>query len=255
MKETRFFFVPCASEQQELPEEEAVHALRVLRLKNGDEMFLMDGQGCFYRAEVTVATNKRCLYTIKDVMPQEKMWRGWIHLAVAPTKMMERMEWFAEKATEMGVDEISFLQCRFSERKQMKTMRLDKIVTAAVKQSRKAWHPIVNPMMAFEEFVKQPRQGHKYIAHCYSEIERGDFFQIIQAPEIKTGEDEITVLIGPEGDFSMEEVQLAMELGYESVTLGEARLRTETAALSAVMMSQLTRRKVKASHPVFPEGE
>ena len=243
MKEARYFYVPDAYNQNELPVEEAMHALRVLRLKSGDEMFLMDGIGSFYRAEVTVADTKRCLYKIIETLPQEKSWRGTIHLATAPTKMMDRIEWFAEKATEIGIDKISFLLCKFSERKMLRTNRLEKIVTAAMKQSRKPWRPEVNPMIAFHDFIKQPRSGHKYIAHCYQEIPRADFYEQIQNSEIRNGQDEITILIGPEGDFSLDEVRLAMQNGFISVTLGDARLRTETAALSAVMMSQLTRRK------------
>lgn len=111
MKEVRYFYVPDAANQVELPAEEATHALRVLRLKGGDEIFLMDGEGSFYRAEVTAASSKRCLYEIKENMPQERAWKGHIHLAIAPTKMMERIEWMAEKATEIGFDELSFLNC------------------------------------------------------------------------------------------------------------------------------------------------
>lgn len=239
MKEVRYFFVPKAGERNELPEDEAVHAMRVLRLKSGDEMFLIDGEGCFYRAEITVAASKRCLYAIKEVMPQQKTWRGHIHVAMAPTKVIDRVEWFAEKATEIGVDELSFLDCRFSERKTMRADRIDKIVVSAVKQSRKAWKPVVNPMISFNDFIKQPRNGRKFLAHCYDEFERKDFFDILK----DTGRDEnITVLIGPEGDFSTDEVQLAGDNGYEWITLGESRLRTETAALSAAMMLQLTKR-------------
>ena len=113
MKEVRFFYVPDASTQTELPQEEATHALRVLRIQAGDELFLMDGKGVFYRAEVSLATNKRCIYEVKEVMPQQPAWRGHIHLAIAPTKMMDRIEWMTEKATEIGFDEISFLNCKF----------------------------------------------------------------------------------------------------------------------------------------------
>ena len=108
MKEARYFFVPDAGVVNEMPDEEAMHALRVLRLKSGDEMFLMDGAGTFYRAQVTLAATKRCLYEILETIPQQPVWKGHIHLAVAPTKMMERMEWFVEKATEVGIDEFSF---------------------------------------------------------------------------------------------------------------------------------------------------
>ena len=243
MKEVRFFYVPDAAEQTELPVDEAMHALRVLRLKSGDEIFLMDGVGNFYRAEVTLAATKHCMYEIKEVLPQEKTWQKNIHIAVAPTKMIDRMEWFCEKATEVGLDEISFLNSKFSERKVLRTVRLEKIVVSAVKQSRKPWKPELNPIISFDEFVKQPREGRKFIAHCHEEIERKDLFTEIYAPSgTKTGED-MTILIGPEGDFSMDEVRKAMEQGYESISLGNSRLRTETAALSAVFMANLALRK------------
>ena len=138
MKEARYFFVPNAAGENELPEEEALHALRVLRMKSGDEMYLMDGEGTFYRAVVSLASAKRCLYEITETMPQKPVWRGRVHVAVAPTKMMERMEWFVEKATEIGIDEFSFLDCRFSERRMLRESRLEKIVVSAVKQSREA---------------------------------------------------------------------------------------------------------------------
>ena len=245
MKEVRYFYVPDAANQVELPAEEATHALRVLRLKGGDEIFLMDGEGSFYRAEVTAASSKRCLYEIKENMPQKRAWKGRIHLAIAPTKMMERIEWMAEKATEIGFDELSFLNCQFSERKVVKTPRIDKIVISAVKQSHKAWKPVVNELESFREFILTPRPGRKFICHCYEEVEKKDFFQEINSfSDASRGSDvdDITVLVGPEGDFSIDEVRLAMENGYESVSLGTSRLRTETAGLVAVHMAHIARR-------------
>ena len=111
MKEERYFYVPEADSRMELPQEEASHALRVLRLQPGDSIFLMNGKGLFFRAEVAQTTNKHCTYNILETLPQQKTWRGHLHLAMAPTKMMERVEWFAEKATEIGIDELSFLNC------------------------------------------------------------------------------------------------------------------------------------------------
>ena len=240
MKEARYFYVPNAANETELPQEEAMHALRVLRLQSGDEMFLMDGEGTFYRAVVTIAATKHCMYEIQEVMPQEKTWHGNIHLAMAPTKMMDRVEWFAEKATEIGFDELSFLNCKFSERKNLRTVRLDKIVVSAVKQSRKPWKPIVNQLQTFKEFLATPHEGHVFIAHCYDEVERTDFYtELQQLP----ADDDITVLIGPEGDFSIDEVKQAVAKGYKSITLGNSRLRTETAALMAVAMANLAKRK------------
>jgi len=239
MKEARYFFVPGAGQRGELPADEAAHAVRVLRLHCGDEMFLMNGEGCFYRAEVTEAAAGRCAYDIKETLPQRRAWQGHIHVAMAPTKMADRVEWFAEKATEVGVDELSFLDCRFSERRTMRADRIEKIVVSAAKQSRKPWMPAVNPMVAFGDFVRKPRGGRKFIAHCYDEFGRSDLFGLLQAEDKSV---DTTVLIGPEGDFSADEVRLAIDCGYEPVTLGSSRLRTETAALSAAMMMQLTKR-------------
>lgn len=242
MKETRYFYVPNAATETELPLDEAMHALRVLRIKSGDEIFLMDGEGSFYRAEVTLAATKRCLYEIRETMPQDRAWNGHIQLAIAPTKMVDRMEWMAEKATEVGFDELSFLNCSFSERKVMRTVRLDKIIVSAVKQSHKAWKPIVNQMVSFKDFIDAPRKGKKFICHCYEEVERKDYFTEL-GKACGTDDDDVTVLIGPEGDFSIDEVRYAVDHGYESVTLGTSRLRTETAGLMAVAIANLMRRK------------
>ena len=150
------------------------------------------------------------------------------------------MEWLAEKATEIGFDELSFLNCKFSERRNIRADRVDKIVVAATKQSRKPWKPQVNDMQNFTGFIGKPRAGHKYIAHCYNEIERHDFLNLVQA---LPPDEAVTVLIGPEGDFSIDEVRLALAHGYESVSLGNSRLRTETAGLMSVAMTQITKRK------------
>lgn len=238
MKETRYFYTPDAAISQELPEEEAAHAVRVLRLQAGDEMMLMDGKGCFYQAEVTLDTPKHCMYRIIKELPQQPQWKGHLHLAIAPTKMMERMEWLIEKSVEIGVDEISFLNCQFSERKVLKLPRVDKISISAMKQSRKAWKTELNDMESFKAFVTQERPGRKYIAHCYDEIARTYLFDELRQP---SDTDDALVMIGPEGDFSVEEVRLAMEHGFISVHLGDSRLRTETAGLAAVMMMQLSK--------------
>ena len=218
MKEVRFFYAPEATTSNELPVDEAMHALRVLRLQSGDEMMLMDGCGNYYRAEVILAHTKRCMYEIKETFPQQRQWM--------------------EKAVEIGVDEISFLNCQFSERRVVKLPRLDKIVVAAMKQSHKAWKTQLSDIVSFKEFINQPREGRKFIAHCYEEVPRTYLFDELRKPaEIE----DATVLIGPEGDFSIDEVRLAVANGYQSVHLGESRLRTETAGLSAVMMMQLSK--------------
>ena len=218
MKEVRYFFVPDAGNVTELPQEEAKHALKVLRLSSGDEINLMDGEGNFYRAEVSLASSKHCLYQILETFPQQPAW----------------------KATEIGFDELSFLSAKFSERKTIRVDRVDKIVVSAVKQSHKAWKPVVNEMTPFKEFVAQPRTGKKYICHCYEEIDKVDLFAELQKPLDDEGD--VTILVGPEGDFSIEEVQLALQHGYVSVSLGTSRLRTETAGLMAVAMANLARR-------------
>ena len=238
MKEVRFFYVPDAAQVNELPADEAMHAMRVLWLKGGDELFLMDGVGNFYRAQVTIAATHHCYYEILEVLPQERQWKGHFHLAIAPTKMMDRIEWMVEKATEVGVDEISFLNCAFSERRVVKNPRVEKIIVSAMKQSHKAWKPVLNEMSTFAHFIEQPRAGVKYIAHCYDEIPRVNLFDELRKTPDET---EMTVLIGPEGDFSIDEVRQAVDHGYQSVSLGTSRLRTETAGLAAVMMMQLSK--------------
>ena len=240
MKEVRYFYVPQAAEHTELPADEAVHALRVLRLQSGDELFLMDGTGHFYRAEVTATSSKHCLYSILETITPPKEWVGHIHLAIAPTKMMERIEWMAEKATEVGFDELSFVSCKFSERRVVNTARVDRIVVSAVKQSRKPYKPVFNDLVPFRDFVQTPCAGRKFIAHCYDEIARSDLFD--QLGQMGGGGD-VTIMVGPEGDFSVDEVRLAMQHGFEPVSLGNFRLRTETAGLMAVTMAQLAFRK------------
>lgn len=239
MKEARYFYVPNAAQATELPLEEARHAVSVLRLKAGDEIFLMDGKGSFYQSNVTLAATKHCMYDIVKTLPQQKTWKGHVHLAIAPTKMMDRMEWMIEKMTEVGFDEITFLNCRYSERKKLRIDRLEKIVIAAMKQSRKAWKPVVHPIMSFQDFVNQQREGGLYIAHCYTEIARKDFLNEIQQAN---DQQDITILVGPEGDFSIDEVHQALEKGFSSVSLGQNRLRTETAGLVSIVMSQVVKR-------------
>lgn len=220
------FYTPDIQNSNELPEEEAAHAIRVLRLQTGDEVMLTDGQGNFYRAEISTATNKRCLVRVLETIAQEPLWSGYLHIAMAPTKNMDRTEWFAEKATEIGFDELTFLNCRFSERRVIKTERISKILISAIKQSLKARLPKLNEMTDFDRFIAQPFDGQKFIAHCY-EGEKPLLKDII-----RKGENAL-VMIGPEGDFSEEEVEKAIGQGFQPISLGHSRLRTETAALVA----------------------
>lgn len=246
MKEVRYFFVPDAGNVDTLPDDEAQHAVKVLRLTIGDIIYLMDGNGNFYEAEVTLASNHHCKYRILKVLPQERTWNGTLTIAIAPTKMLERMEWFVEKAVEIGVDRIVFLDCKFSERKVIKLPRLEKICISAVKQSRKAWMPKLDDMIPIKDFLQQPIEGKKFIAHCYDEFDKKDFFDSIkefQVSDSKFHGSSITIMIGPEGDFSVDEVQFAIDHGWGSVTLGKSRLRTETAGIVAASMMNLARRK------------
>lgn len=227
------FYTPDIANTQELPEEEAGHCLRVLRLGVGDEVMLTDRRGFFYQAVIAAATQKRCMVKIVSKTEQEPFWGGHLHLALAPTKNMDRMEWLAEKATEIGFDELTFLNCRFSERKVIKTDRIEKIVVSAVKQSLKARKPVVNEMTDFRKFMERDFSGQKFIAHCY-EGEKPLLRDVLHPDE------DAVILVGPEGDFSPEEVTLAMEKGFQPVSLGKSRLRTETAALVAVHLMNLT---------------
>ena len=237
MKETRYFYVPDAASATELPADEASHAVRVLRMKPGDEMVLMDGVGTFFKAEVAVASPHHCVYRVVEEMPQLPQWHGRYHIAMAPTKLMDRTEWMLEKVTEIGVDEVSLLNCDNSERRVAKPARLEKILVSAMKQSRKAWKPVLNDMAAFRKFVSEPRGGMKFIAHCYEEIPRTYLYDELCGRDVSEA---VTVLIGPEGDFTPDEVRMAVDAGYVSVHLGQSRLRTETAAMVAVMMMHLS---------------
>jgi 16S rRNA (uracil1498-N3)-methyltransferase len=221
------FYCPDITTTLELTEEESGHAVRVLRLAEGAEIIVIDGAGTFHRALITRAHPKRCGVEIVESWTEEKAWPVRIHVAVAPTKNLDRIEWFVEKATEIGIDDITLLKCRYSERKEVKLERLQKIVVSATKQSLKATLPRLEGMVDFKRLVEQPFDGQKFIAHCYREEERK-----LYAREYKPGSN-VLVLIGPEGDFSEEEVALALANGFVPVTLGNSRLRTETAALVA----------------------
>ena len=238
------FYTPDIATTLELPQEEAAHALRVLRLTEGAEVMLTDGKGSFYRAEIDMKSGKRCYVRIVETTTPEPLWQGHLHLALAPTKNMDRIEWFAEKATEIGFDELTFLKCRWSERMVVKTERIEKILVSAMKQSHKAWKPFLNEMTDFVAFMRQvedmekkngkPMQ--KFICHCYEETDWGEKVALKDA--VRRGED-VLVLVGPEGDFSIEEVKMAEAKGFRSATLGKSRLRTETAALVAVHIINL----------------
>lgn len=221
------FYSPDIATCPELDEEQSGHAVRVLRHKEGDELVIVDGIGNFYNTHIVNAHPKHCVVEIDNVK-EEKHWPYFVELAVAPTKNLDRMEWFLEKATEMGLDRFVPLKCRFSERKELKTERIKKIAVSAMKQSLKATLPAVEEMTDIKEYLKEDFDGQKFIAHCLKDSPRK-----LLTKEIKPGE-KIRVLIGPEGDFSEEEIALAIQNGYTPISLGKQRLRTETAALASV---------------------
>lgn len=220
------FYVPHLSAAAVLPEEESQHAVKVLRLQAGDAIEIVDGAGGFYKAVIVNPHAKRCAFEITDTTPEYGKRSYKLHIAIAPTKNIERLEWFIEKATEIGIDEITPLVCRFSERKIIKPERLEKIIISAAKQSVKAYFPKFNTLCTFDELMKNHHASQKFIAHCYEQDKK--LFQ----HEIQKSSD-VLVLIGPEGDFSKEEVEKAISLGFVPVSLGDSRLRTETAGVVA----------------------
>lgn len=207
-----------------LPEEDSRHAVKVLRMQAGDECVLLDGVGGYHRARITLPHPSRCAFEIVETIKDYGKRNYRLHIAIAPTKNIERFEWFLEKATEIGVDEITPLLCRHSERKIIKPERLEKVIIAAAKQSVKAFFPVLNPLTDFNQLLKQQLPEARFIAHCH-EGEK------IYFPTIAAVQKDVLVLIGPEGDFSTEEVTAAMAAGFKAVSLGESRLRTETAGV------------------------
>lgn len=209
-----------------LNEEESKHCVRVLRLPVGALVNLVDGRGGFYTAEITSDNPKKVSLNILKVETEFHKRNHYLHIAVAPTKNIDRIEWFLEKATELGIDEITPIITDRSERRVVKEDRLNKVITSAVKQSIKAYHPILNESIPFNKFLNSSIEGEKLIAHCIDNQEKKYISELV-IPHQK-----YLVLIGPEGDFTPEEVDLALNKGFKPLTLGDNRLRTETAALS-----------------------
>lgn len=209
-----------------LSEEESLHAVKVLRLQAGDDIVIVDVAGGYYQAKITLPHHKKCGFEIVESL-QDYCRRNYkLHIAIAPTKNIERLEWFIEKAVEIGVDEITPVICRYSERKIIKADRLEKIIVSAAKQSIKAFFPKLNPLCTFDELLKQHHAKAKFIAHCYPE-------EKALLKDLLPGQDDVLILIGPEGDFSQEEVEKAIKNGFLPMSLGESRLRTETAGVVA----------------------
>jgi 16S rRNA (uracil1498-N3)-methyltransferase len=209
-----------------LNEEESKHCIRVLRLKTGDKVQLIDGKGGLYEAEIVDEHPKKVALKLLTQQQEYGKRNHYLHIAIAPTKNIERLEWFLEKATEIGIDEISLIICQRSERKEAKAERLNKIITSAIKQSLKAYHPVLNEVTPFQKLITKPFSGQKFIAHC----EPGEKFDLKNKSGING---RYLILIGPEGDFSPKEIADALQNGFEPITLGNSRLRTETAALEA----------------------
>jgi len=226
----QLFYNPAITEESKdliFDKEESRHIFRVLRKKEGDVLNITNGKGNFFKVEISLASPKQCIASVISVNKQESL-PYHLHLAVAPTKLNDRYEWFLEKATEIGVSEITPIICDHSERKVIKTERFEKKIQSALKQSLKAYVPILNPAISLKEFLKQQESAtnQKLIAHC-EETQKESLKSELQAKHA------VTILIGPEGDFSPNEILLAQESGFTSVSLGESRLRTETAAIVA----------------------
>jgi 16S rRNA (uracil1498-N3)-methyltransferase len=208
-----------------LSQEESFHAAQVFRMRSGDFIHLTDGLGHLFKGELLNVDSKKSLVRLVEEL-QLKPATSHLHIAIAPTKNIDRFEWFLEKATEMGIAEITPLLCRYSERKEIKPERLNKVIVAAAKQSHHFIFPRLNPLLKFEDFIKTTSAENKFIAHCESS-EKNDFGKSI------IGKKSSLLLIGPEGDFSEQEIQLAISNNYLPVSLGESRLRTETAGVYA----------------------
>lgn len=226
------FYIPgIQSETIILPEEESKHALKVLRLQAGDPVVLVDGSGGYYQALIREAHPKKCLLQVTSSQQGYGLRPYRVQVAVAPTKNLDRMEWFVEKATEIGIDDIFFLSCERSERKHLNLERLDKIVISAMKQSIKAYKPRLHELQPYKTFLAACDPATTFIAHLEDQ-------QRLALHQVDLTE-KCCILIGPEGDFSPREIAMAYERGLKAVTLGNSRLRTETAALVACHTLQL----------------
>ena len=210
-----------------LDETESKHCIKVLRLNNDDIIYLIDGVGGFYTAKIIDAHPKHCKIEVIEKKNGFGKRDFYLHIAIAPTKNIDRIEWFLEKATEIGIDEITPLLCKHSERKVIRLDRMNRVITSAVKQSLKAYHPKLNDLTPFDDFIRQEFEGQKFIAHCESEADKKELKKLVRK---KTP---VLIIIGPEGDFSPEEIALARECNFSEVSLGESRLRTETAGIVA----------------------
>ena len=231
------FYEPNIKNTLRLNEEESRHAVKVLRLSAGDLLYVVDGKGGLYKCQIKTLHDKKCEIKIVEETQNYGIRDYYIHLIIAPTKNLDRIEWMVEKCVEIGINEISFIQTRYSERKEIKTSRIEKIAIGAMKQSLKAFLPKINVMISWKEFLKKDySENFKMIAH----LEEGNRKLIHQIANSKS---KYAILIGPEGDFSPEEINQALEKGFVPVTLGDSRLRTETAGLVACNVLNIINQK------------
>ncbi len=219
----RQFYCPNIGSSLELPEEEAKHAIKVLRMNRGQEFMAIDGKGGLYHCKISSISGKQCAFEIidKEVSPPL---HPHVHIAIAPTKNNDRFEWFLEKACEIGISKITPILCEQSERKVIKRDRFDRILVSAMKQSKQMHLPQLDDLCRFSDFISEHKHG--FIAHC-EDMEKSEL-----RSSYNTGDD-VLILIGPEGDFSPNEIELALKTGFKSVSLGNSRLRTETAGIVA----------------------
>lgn len=222
------FYAPDIEQSLSLPESDSKHCIKVLRTSVGDIIHVIDGKGNIFKCRLVDNNFRGASVEIIEKTIQSLHWDFSITVAVAPTKNMERMEWLVEKLTEIGVNKIVLLKCQRSERKEVKTERLKKIAVSAMKQSLKAWMPEITEITSFKQFIEETAGGQNFICYCHPSIPRTSLAKSLQPGQ------PVSIIIGPEGDFSPDEIQLALNSGWQPVTLGDTRLRTETAALVAV---------------------
>jgi len=218
--------IQTSTKQFTFDKTESRHIVRVLRKKEGDTVFITNGFGSLFTSKIIIANDKKCLVQIVSVETVKKPWNYNLHIAIAPTKLNDRFEWFLEKATEIGIDEITPIICDHSERKVVKLERMEKIIHSAAKQSLKNHFPKLNEPISFKQFMDSTFEGQLFIAHC-EETDKKSLKN-----ELELGSN-ITILIGPEGDFSRKEINLSLEHNFIPVSLGNSCLRTETAGVIA----------------------
>ncbi len=227
----QLFYSPIISENNDqiiFDKEESRHIVKVLRKKEGDLLYITDGNGTLFEVEILISNQKKCIAQFLKKEKKERSRSYYLHMAIAPTKNIGRFEWFLEKATEIGVDEITPIVCKNSERKIVKIDRLQKIIQGGMKQSLQFHLPVLNPPIKYYDFVNKHKNDQLFIAHCEEAIERKTLDKLI------TPNRKYTILIGPEGDFSPEEIKQALDNDFSPISLGKNRLRTETAGITCV---------------------